>query len=412
MFGGLFVKTKNRIKIAHDMCVKQLFSFRMSTFLMALTFVILGLVIYQYKSSYSYRMRVEESFAKPMEDVYYLLSTSGNDFPDISKIDGMTGFYHTQISDDITECIYFLNEVQGGHKIGEITDGVEVFWVFGPDLDLYNIRMTESIPQEELDNTPGIRLYLSEKYKSITGLGEHYTQKNWDYVVAGYFSEDSVMPALNVTSTGTQDGAYSLEYGVIEIGGLMPISQAGYFYCDPSVDSFENIRNQIVEEYARCNATCTITNVEKSITYMEKNITKALKYLVIAAILLGSSCIIVLLVSQVSNILTRSEEYGIWLTNKATKKDIMWILIWQNLIKLIYSEIFAILVINLGCRFVIFGENFQNTAISHRISNRIITFNIYPAIIGVGILIVTVSIIVPLLKIARTEPVKLVKGEL
>lgn len=143
-----------------------------------------------------------------------------------------------------------------------------------------------------------------------------------------------------------------------------------------------------------------------------KNITKALKYLVIAAILLGSSCIIVLLVSQVSNILTRSEEYGIWLTNKATKKDIMWILIWQNLIKLIYSEIFAILVINLGCRFVIFGENFQNTAISHRISNRIITFNIYPAIIGVGILIVTVSIIVPLLKIARTEPVKLVKGEL
>lgn len=88
--------------------------------------------------------------------------------------------------------------------------------------------------------------------------------------MAGYFSEDSVMPALNVTSTGTQDGAYSLEYGVIEIGGLMPISQAGYFYCDPSVDSFENIRNQIVEEYARCNATCTITNVEKSITYMEK----------------------------------------------------------------------------------------------------------------------------------------------
>lgn len=55
--------------------------------------------------------------------------------------------------------------------------------------------MTESIPQEELDNTLGIRLYLSEKYKSITGLGEHYTQENWDYVVAGYFSEDSVMPA-------------------------------------------------------------------------------------------------------------------------------------------------------------------------------------------------------------------------
>ena len=59
-----------------------------------------------------------------------------------------------------------------------------------------------------------------------------------------------------------------------------------------------------------------------------------------------------------------------------------------------------------------FSENFQNTAISHRISNRIITLNIYPAIIGVGIFIVTVSIVVPLLKIAKTEPVNLVKGEL
>ena len=406
------MKTKNRIKIAYDMCVKQMFSFRMSIFLMALTFVILGLIIYQYKSSYSYRMRVEEGFSKPIDEIYYLSSGRGDAEPDISRIDGMSKIYFNQMIYNVTEPIDFLEEIQMGHKFNEKEAGVEVFWFFDKDLDLYNIEITESIPEKEVDRTHEIGLYLSEKYRKITRLGEHYTGDGWNYVIEGYFSEDSVMPAKNVTSTATQDGAYSLEYGVIEIGGLMPISQAGYFYCDPSVDSFENIRKQIVEEYARCNATCTITNVDKSITYMEKNITKALKYLVIAAILLGSSCIIVLLVSQVSNILTRSEEYGIWLINKATKKDIMWILIWQNLIKLIYSEIFAILVINLGCRFVIFGENFQNTAISHRISNRIITLNIYPAIIGVGILIVTVSIIVPLLKIARTEPVKLVKGEL
>ena len=406
------MKTKNRIKIAYDMCVKQMFSFRMSIFLMALTFVILGLIIYQYKSSYSYRMRVEEGFSKPIDEIYYLSSGRGDAEPDISRIDGMSKIYFNQMIYNVTEPIDFLEEIQMGHKFNEKEAGVEVFWFFDKDLDLYNIEITESIPEKEVDRTHEIGLYLSEKYRKITRLGEHYTGDGWNYVIEGYFSEDSVIPAHNVTSTMVQDGAYSLEYGVIEIGGLMPISQAGYFYCDPSVDSFENIRKQIVEEYARCNATCTITNVDKSITYMEKNITKALKYLVIAAILLGSSCIIVLLVSQVSNILTRSEEYGIWLINKATKKDIMWILIWQNLIKLIYSEIFAILVINLGCRFVIFGENFQNTAISHRISNRIITLNIYPAIIGVGILIVTVSIIVPLLKIARTEPVKLVKGEL
>ena len=406
------MKTKNRIKIAHDMCVKQIFSFRMSIILMGLTFVILGLIIYQYKSSYSYRMRVEEGFSKPIDEIYYLSSGRGDAEPDISRIDGMSKIYFNQMIYNVTEPIDFLEEIQMGHKFNEKEAGVEVFWFFDKDLDLYNIEITESIPEKEVDRTHEIGLYLSEKYRKITRLGEHYTGDGWNYVIEGYFSEDSVIPAQNVTSTMVQDGAFSLEYGIIEIYKQEVPGVDGYFYCDSSVASFEDIRKQIVEEYARCNATCTITNVEKSITYMEKNITKALRYLVIAALLLGSSCIIILLVSQVSNILTRSEEYGIWLTNKATKKDIMWILIWQNLIKLIYSEIFAILGINLGCRFVMFSENFQNTAISHRISNRIITLNIYPAIIGVGIFIVTVSIVVPLLKIAKTEPVNLVKGEL
>ena len=91
------MKTKNRIKIAYDMCVKQMFSFRMSIFLMALTFVILGLIIYQYKSSYSYRMRVEEGFSKPIDEIYYLSSGRGDAEPDISRIDGMSKIYFNQM---------------------------------------------------------------------------------------------------------------------------------------------------------------------------------------------------------------------------------------------------------------------------------------------------------------------------
>ena len=145
---------------------------------------------------------------------------------------------------------------------------------------------------------------------------------------------------------------------------------------------------------------------------MEKNIDKSLKYLILAAILLTGTSIISLLVIQIGNILTRGKEYGVWLICNATDRDILKILILQNAIRLIYAEIMAFLFVNLITRLLLYGENFAKSDLSQKISNRIIALNIYPVIIIVGLFIAGITVIVPAIKLSRTEPIKLIRGEL
>ena len=57
---GDSMKFRVRLKIAYDMCIKQLFTFRISTILFAITLTIFGIIIYQYKASYNYRLMVEK----------------------------------------------------------------------------------------------------------------------------------------------------------------------------------------------------------------------------------------------------------------------------------------------------------------------------------------------------------------
>lgn len=145
---------------------------------------------------------------------------------------------------------------------------------------------------------------------------------------------------------------------------------------------------------------------------MEKNINKSLRYLILAAIILTGTSIIILLVIQIGNVLTRGKEYGIWLICNATQRDILEILILQNVIRLISAEVFAVLGLNLIIRLLLYGENFVKTDITQKISNRIIAVDIYPVIIGVGLLIAVITVIVPVIKLSRTEPINLIKGEL
>ena len=106
---GDSMKFRVRLKIAYDMCIKQLFTFRISTILFAITLTIFGIIIYQYKASYNYRLMVEKGFNKPLSEVYYLSSelnhSSENDYPDISNVEGMELPVSHQISYNTAPCL-------------------------------------------------------------------------------------------------------------------------------------------------------------------------------------------------------------------------------------------------------------------------------------------------------------------
>lgn len=410
------MRFRTRLKIAYDMCMKQLMSFRISTILLAVTLIMFGIIIYQLKASFNYRLMVEKGFLCPLDNVYYLTSDlhfdSKETYPDISKIEGISNLYKHQVSYNTSDCLQFLSEVNC--RQNSETGGIEEIWLFASDFDIYNVKLVEGIQPSDLNPYEGIPLYLSEEYKVITELGEHYKEYDSNnklmenYYVAGYFSSDSVIPNANVCASN-QGGIIPLKYGIIELAG--EFGPDGYFTVNDGY-SIDDVKLQIQKEWARSSSIATISNVDGALSCMEKNVVKSLRYLVIATILLVGTSIIVLLVIQVGNILTRGREYGIWMICNATHGDILKVLILQNFIRFIYAEAMAVLFINLITRMVLYGENFPDMEITHKISNRIIALNIYPVIIIVGLLIAAITVIAPAIKLSRTEPVKLIKGEL
>ena len=412
------MKFKTRLKIAYDMCMKQLMTFRISAILFAVVLTLFGVIIYQYKASYNYRLTVEKGFAKPLNEVYYLMSdlNHGSDdtypIPDITEIECISSIYFHQISYNAYECLQFLSEMNPDLYQKDL--GIEEVWLFASDFDLYNINIVEGNHPSELNREDGIPLYLSEEYKAITILGQHFKEMDGygnvsaDFYVAGYFSSDSAIPNTNVTAINI-DGIKSLKYGIVELGKSNGLD--GYFYVKDGY-TIDEVIAQIQEEYAKSNSVATITNVDSAISFMEKNVNKSIRYLVIATILLTMTCIIVLLVIQIGNILTRGKEYGIWLICNATDRDILKILVLQNFIRLVYAELMAVLFVNLLTRLFLYGENFVKSELTKEISNKIISANIYPVILGIGLFIAVITVIIPALKLMHTKPVKLVRGEL
>ena len=278
------MKFKTRLKIAYDMCMKQLMTFRISTILFAVVLTLFGVIIYQYKASYNYRLTVEKGFTKPLDEVYYLLSdlNHGSDdtypIPDITKVEGISSLYKHQEAYNSSECLQFLRDINSKQYPDDF--GVGEIWLFASDFDLYNIEIVEGKQPSELNWNDGMPLYLSEEYKGITTLGEHYRDVNtegvvlFDYYVAGYFSSDSVIPSGNVTANN-MEGVKTLKYGIVELASMYQLD--GYFYLKDGY-TIDEVIAQIQEEYAKRNSVATITNVDSAITFMEKNINKSIRY--------------------------------------------------------------------------------------------------------------------------------------
>lgn len=90
------------------------------------------------------------------------------------------------------------------------------------------------------------------------------------------------------------------------------------------------------------------------------------------------------------------------------------VLVWQNVIRLFFAELIGIIGMNILVAKFLLEENFTSLlykSVAQRISNKIMFCNVYPTMVGVGLFIAVISTVVPLIMFAKTEPVKLIKGE-
>lgn len=87
-------------------------------------------------------MQVEEGLAVAPEDVYYVSANSyGEQKLDVLKIEGIKNIYSNGIEDCTDSCLQFLDKIQNKHKIEAECEGVEIFFVYSTDFDIYNIKL-------------------------------------------------------------------------------------------------------------------------------------------------------------------------------------------------------------------------------------------------------------------------------
>lgn len=406
---------RTKVRIAYDMILQRKFAKFMSIFLLVVTFCISGIMIYIYGISSNYRMRVQQGFTSSIDEIY-CFSTEYAETIENKEIK-MYDYYINDYSEKIEETNIFAKKLNlPEHKL-VWSDLVQIM---AEDFDLFNINIIEGKKPNRITycNKEMIPIYLSEKYRDKVNLGEHlydYEEINGenilisDYEIEGFFSENSFLPSMGVChSVLNKDGSYSLEYGIVQ---LYAPANTGYFKLNEG-QSLENVENQLLKNSWESGAGYELLNVGATVEFNEHDTQKNLRFLEIATIILISTSILIMLVVSISNIVINGKDYGIWLTNKATKREIIEIIGGQAILKAAIALMFAIVIVFFMGKFIATELEFKSEKLAQIIAGKVLWKETIPFMLIEGVVITAVSLIVPVFRFKKTGTTMIIKGEM
>lgn len=408
-----------KIRIALDMSIKEKYKLLIGALIMTLVFFLMGFMLIIGINNKAYKSKVEKGIKVPIDKLGYY----------IFDVDPSLG---SKVSDEIKElncisavgriiagggtsfqCLDRLAEVQQGHKnfLTNFDDNCLEVYTVSPDfIDMMNIKITSgNRPTDyEFDDTT-VLLYLSERYKKVAQVGDVYYEKYegkivYKFVVAGFFSDDSYI--LSQTFAPSTDemldsGYMSLDYGVIEVMDLNLTS--GYFY---SEEQFENVKTELKSISKKYGIALDMYDMASVVKYNNEN-TKLVLNATLEMVLLITIAVFTLMISiQIGRVMINSEEYGIWLANGATLKDISNIIIYQNII-------YTIMPLVLGGTLLYFylkNEWGRYKEMENYIRSTFIKIGI-PSLVIIAVIIITLVSIVPIKLIKKKNTSEILKGE-
>ena len=276
--------------------------------------------------------------------------------------------------------------------------------------NLFDLSLSAGEAPDKIENNQNYTLlYLGSEYKKYYEVGTiliNEQEKNAEkYIVAGILEQDSKIATdyMNMINKFTISSAYPLDYAVIEVFPNFDFSFT-YFSVKDGY-TFEDAEDAILQWAKQKNISVTISNIDALLYSVEQSLEPINRYMQQIIIVVVLSICIVFTCFQSMNILMRQSEYGILYANGVTTQDVVFMILFENSLKLLVSSI-----IMLPLALYISQKTFLASYGDSYIIKTILLTSVCPKLLILVLGIVAVSSIIPIYFIKKQETVALIGG--
>lgn len=339
--------------------------------------------------------------------------TDENITSDILALDCIDAAGSWQIITSEEEQLKELISIQKGNVQVEANcsdDCLEAIIIGTSTWKLLDLSLSAGEAPDKTDNNQEYTLlYLGSEYEKYYETGTILTNEQDEnaekYIVAGIFKQGSTIPTadINLINKFTISSAYPLDYAVIEVSPHFD-NPFTYFSVKEGY-TFEDAEAAILHWAKEKNISVTISNIDALLTSVEQSLEPINRYMEQIIIVVVLSVCIVFTCFQSMNILMRQSEYGILYANGVTTRDVVFMILFENALKLLISSVIMLpiaLYISRTRFLAVYGDIY--------VIKTILLTSVCPKLFILVLGIVAVSSIIPIYFIKKQETVVLIGG--
>jgi hypothetical protein len=315
---------------------------------------------------------------------------------------------------DTSSCISQIMKLQMNKKLEDgISDDeqstLEMITINSGGWNLFNINLSSGDEPERqfevYDDVYGL-LYLGSRLKGIADVGDRIEIYNQVYVVAGFLEPGSIIadPYVKDVNKFSLYTTMPLDYEVVNVynDSYYGTSDSFYFSVNDGY-TYKDAKENLTILIEKMNVDAHISNISSVIDNVEREMLPVNRYLLQILVVVGLTACIVLTCFQVMNILIQKSEFGILYSSGVGLKDMIIITFMENLLKFIGSMVVLVpffTVVALKCFSIVTYAAKCNIY-------QVLVHNVIGQVILIGVLIASISSILPVVLICGYSPVEL-----
>ena len=411
-----------RWKLATDSMVLHLRELLGSILLFMFALLVVALMLLMNELNTNLRRKLEQTFQGGCSRVGYIILQNASFDSTVPELEEeaipefllsqdcvrAAGVWRMGLSSE--DCMQFLKEVQQDHTINELSDewnDIEVFHMMDSAWDMMNLELYEGNLPDQYNLEEYNPIYLGYEYRNLVNVGDVLgTTGNGTYIVAGILQKGSLVPAkLEDLQEFTISSAYSMDYGVLQIES----TDLGAYYYFSLKDGYEFIEAQrMIQQAAEERGwIVSIGSLDARLSLIDEYLKPVNRYVWQMLLVVGPTACLVAACYQTMSIITRKSEYGILYANGASTRDLIAIILIENLVKMLISLILLMPLFVLLAQKVFtlfYGDRYMiQWMIWSQVSWKVL-------LVGLGMMLL--SSILPVYTLTRYSPVELIGGNI